>query len=124
MLIVNGVKVSEADMVRFWKEQPDTDFSVARNEAVIANSIKRAEELRAKKIKEKHLGLQERASALASYIKYLDKGGSKTAEDYFGRKIMAELRGKQVMQMLKGRTEAGLPIWEVGSTQEKLGGYR
>ena len=111
-------------MKRFWQERPDPDFDPKRNEAVIANSIKRAEELRKQKIKAKMEGLGERASALASYIKYLDHGGGKSAEGYFGRKTMAELAGKKVMQILKERRANGQPLWEVKSTQDKLNGYK
>jgi hypothetical protein len=123
-LILNGERVSTADMKRFWQERPDPDFDPKRNEDIIKRSIARAEELRKQKIKAKMEGLRERTSALASYVKYLDHGGGKTAEGYFGRKTMAELAGKKVMQILKERKANGQALWEVKSTQDKLNGYK
>lgn len=123
MLIQNGEMVSVADMKRFYRERPDPGFNEKRNEEVIARSIRRAEELRRQKIKAKQEGIRERASALASYIKHLEKGSSKTAEQYFGKKMMAELAGKKVMQILKERKANGLPLWEVKSNHD-LGGYK
>lgn len=123
-LILNGERVSSADMKRFWAERPDPDFDPKRNEDVIKRSIARAEELRRQKIKAKMEGIGDRANALASYIKYLDKGGGKKAEDYFGRKEMARLQGKKVIQILKERKANGQPLWEVKDTQGKLNGYK
>lgn len=116
-LILNGERVSMADMKRFWKERPDPDFSVKHNEEVVARSIARAEALRKQKIKEKMEGLGERANALASYIKYLDHGGGKSADNYFGKKTLAELQGKKVMTILQKRMADGQPLWKVVNTE-------
>jgi len=112
-LILNGERVSAADMTRFWRERPDPDFNAKRNEEVIERSINRAIELRKKQILGKHEGLRERAVALASFIKYLDRGGSKSVDGYFGRKELARLQGKKVMQILKERKANGQQLWEV-----------
>lgn len=116
-LILNGERVAAEDMKRFWRDRPDPGFSVKHNEEVVARSIARAEALRAQKIKEKMEGLRERTSALASYIKYLDKGGGKDAEGYFGRKNLAELQGKKVMTILQKRMADGQPLWKVINTE-------
>lgn len=125
ILIQNGERVSTEDMTRFWKERPDPDFSPEHNDAVIASSIARAEKHRADMKKLQIEGLRERTSALASYIKHLDHTGkTPTAEDYFGRKELARLQGKKVMQILKERKANGQPLWEIVSTQDKLQGYK
>lgn len=125
ILIQNGERVSAEDMKRYWKERPDSDFSPEHNDAVIARSIKRAEKHRADMQKLQIEGLQERTSALASYIKHLDHTGKRTtAEGYFGRKELARLQGKKVIQILKERKANGQPLWEVISTQGKLQGYK
>jgi hypothetical protein len=57
-------------------------------------------------------GLAERTNALASYIKYLDRGGSKDVEGYFGKRQLAELQGKKVMTILQKRMANGKPLWK------------
>lgn len=117
-LILNGERVGMEDMKRFWKDRPDPDFSAKRNEEVIKRSIARAEANRKKRHALQMEGLQERTSALASYIKYLDKGGGKSAEKYFGRKNLAELQAKKVMQILQERKANGQALWKVINTEK------
>lgn len=121
MLILNGERVSSEDMKRFWKERPDPDFSEAHNEDVIARSIARAVKHREEMRKLQTEGIRERANALASFIKYQDHGGVKNAETYFGRKEMARLQGKKVIQMLQKAKENGQPYWKVVSNHEVKG---
>lgn len=122
-LILQGERVAKDDMVRFWKERPDPDFSPEHNEAVMARSIARAEKHRLDMQKLQTEGIRERASALTSYIRYLDRGGQKTAEGYFGRKELARLQGKKVIQTLQKAKADGQPYWRVISNHE-VGGYR
>jgi len=116
-LILNGERVSVADMKRFWQERPAPDFSAERNAKVIASSIARAEAHRLQMRKEQHEGLRERASALTSYIKYLDHGGVQTADKYFGRKELARLQGAKTIQRLQKAQATGQPYWQVISTE-------
>jgi hypothetical protein len=111
-LILNGERVSMADMKRFWKERPDPDFDPKHNEDVIKRSIARAEKHRRDMQKLQREGLAERTNALASYIKYLDRGGSKDVEGYFGKRQLAELQGKKVMTILQKRMANGKPLWK------------
>ena len=124
-LILNGERVSTADMKQFWQERPDPDFSPERNKAVIASSIRKAEKHRAEMQRLQAEGLAERTNALATYVKArVDGRTHKTADDYFGRKEMARLAGKKVMQILKERKANGQPLWEVISTQNDFTGYK
>lgn len=116
-LILNGERVASEDMKRFWKDRPDPDFSVKRNEEVIKRSIARAEAHRKAAIKAKQEGLGERVNAITSYIKYLDKGGSKKAEDYFGRKTLAELQAKKTITLLQEAKASGKKLWKVINTE-------
>lgn len=113
----DGVLVSVEDMKRYWSSQPDPNFSKEKNERVIANSIKKAEEHRKKMNQLQKEGLGERVNALASYIKYLDHGGMKTAEGYFGRKELAKLQARKVTQILLERKANGQPLWKVINTE-------
>ena len=121
-LILNGERVAKDDMVRFWRERPDPDFSEERNKAVIARSIARAEAHRKAMRKLQMDGLAERTDALATYVKARVGGKThKTAEQYFGRKEIARLQGKKVIQMLQKAKETGQPYWRVISNHEVRG---
>lgn len=120
-LILNGERVAKDDMVRFWKDRPDPDFSPKHNKDVIARSIARAEKHRAEMRKQQKEGIRERASALTSYIKHLDQKGSTTAEKYFGRKELARLQGKKVIQQLQKAKADGKPYWNIISNHEVKG---
>lgn len=120
-LILNGERVASDDMKRFWAERPDPDFSPEHNDVVIKRSIARAETHRKAMQKLQIDGLQERTSALASFVKYQDHGGVKNAEAYFGRKELARLQGKKVIQMLQKAKETGQPYWKVVSNHDVQG---
>lgn len=124
-LILNGERVSMADLKRFWVERPDPDFDPKHNEDVIANSIKKAEAHRLAMQKLQREGLAERANALATYVKARTSGKThKTAESYFGRKELARLAGKKVMQILQDRKANGQPLWKVVNTTGDVTGYK
>jgi hypothetical protein len=125
MLILNGERVASEDMKRFWAERPDPDFSPEHNDFVVKNSIAKAEAHRKAMQKLQQEGMAERASALTSYIKHLDHTGKRTtAEEYFGRKELAHLQGKKVMQILKERKANGQDLWQVINTDNKTLGYK
>lgn len=116
-LILNGERVGTEDMKRFWKDKPDPDFSEERNNAIVARTIAKAEARRKAAIKAKKEGLGERVNALSSYIKYLDKGGSKDVEGYFGRKTLADLQAKKTITMLQEAKANGDKLWKVINTE-------
>ena len=120
-LILNGERVASEDMKRFWAERPDPDFSPEHNDEVVKRSIAKAEKHRKAMRKLQQDGLAERTSALASFIKYQDHGGHKNADAYFGRKEMARLQGKKVIQMLQRAKETGQPYWKIVSNHDVKG---
>ena len=116
-LILNGERVGTEDMKRFWRERPDPDFDINRHNKIVANTIKKAEARRQSVRKAQNEGLKDRANALASYIKYLDRGGRKKVEDYFGKRELGRLQAKKTMTVLQERKANGLPLWKVINTE-------
>ena len=50
--------------------------------------------------------VKERNNALAIYLRSLNMGGKSTdREKFFGRKYLAYLRGKEVLEQLKGQLQ-------------------
>lgn len=87
-----------------WKYvpvDPEEGFSAEHNRRVVDRSIKKYEAMRAKKQKEFDGKARERASALASYLKSLDRGNTSNVEKYFGRNYLAHLRGQEIMDYAK-----------------------
>lgn len=85
---------------KFYAVTPDAGFSPARNKAVVENSIKKYEAMRAKKWKEWEEGVAERSEAVASYLKHVDWGKSTPVERYFDRRTLAYLRGDEIKAKL------------------------
>ena len=49
-------------------------------------------------------GVKERHNALAIYLKSLNQGGKATNyEKFFGKKYLAYLRGKEIVEKIKGQ---------------------
>lgn len=113
----NGVKVSVNDMEKYWRERPDPGFSEAHNKAVIARSIARAEAIKKRRKKDFYNEIDERVAATASYLRYLDKGKSGTAEQYFGKRQLAELRGERVKAELMQAKANGQKLWRLVDTR-------
>lgn len=93
-------KVDKKDW-KYVKPDPDPGFDPERNKRIIENTIKKYEATRKRKEAVFSEGLAERADAAAFYVKHLAKGKSTPAEKYFGRRQLAYLRGKYVMDRLK-----------------------
>jgi len=82
-------------------KDPDPNFSPAKNRKVIREVIKATEATRRKKGREHNDAYQERAEAVTSYLKSLDTGRSNSdILKYFGRREMARLKGKEVLEKL------------------------
>lgn len=94
------------DYKKWFKEGGDIGFSPKRNKTIIENSIKKYEKTRFDKAMAYIGQIRERASAVESYLTYVNKGGSNTVEKYFGKKEMARLRGEDIANQLR----ASVPI--------------
>ena len=91
-------KAQKDDYQRFFIKDPQ-GFSPERNKAIIEQSIKDYEAMRAQKIKERGDEYIERADAVVTYLKHLSQGhgnGNANMMEYFGRKNLAYLRGEQI----------------------------
>ncbi len=84
----------------------DPNYDVAKNKAIIEKTISDYEAMRAKKAKEHDKDYEERADAMVSYLRSLDQrsssgiGSSSNMEKYFGRRMLAYLRGEEIRAKL------------------------
>lgn len=81
---------------------PDPDFDAQHNQKVI-DGIVRANEKNAQRKKKEQLDeIKERSNAVASYVKSVAKDKSNTTpEGYFGKKYLAYLRGREIIDIMK-----------------------
>ena len=82
------------------------NYNVEENKAVIERTIRAAEAVYKKKAKEHDDDYAERADAVVSYLKSLDRasstgiGSSTNIDKYFGRRMLAQLRGDAIRERL------------------------
>lgn len=98
------LKVARQDW-HLVRAEPDADFDPEKNKQIIENSIKKYEAMRRKKMAEHSDGVEERAKALAFYMKHKGMVGSESEmTKYFGKSYMEYLKGnilKRVQNSLK-----------------------
>jgi len=80
----------------------DPNFNPARNRAIVESTIKATELNIKKRRKVFDDAIDERAEALASYLMHLKANKSAGVERYFGRKLLAQLRGDEIKERLMG----------------------
>ena len=96
--------MQQADRQRFFNTDPD-GFSPERNKFIIEETIRKYEATRVKKVTEVVDHYAERADAVVSFIKSVDagKGAQGNLEKYFGKQMLAYLRGQQIRdKLMKG----------------------
>ena len=82
---------------------PDPGFDPEHNRRVIAETIRKSERARRMKNQEFGLKIDERAEAIAKYLKDIEtNGASSSILKYFGRRELARLRGEEIRDILKG----------------------
>lgn len=91
------------DYQKYYVSGGEKGFSPKRNEFIIEQSIKRAESMRKRKKKLYEENIKERVDAAADYVMYLERGGTNPAEKYFGRKMLAYLRGEKIFKEMMDR---------------------
>ena len=90
--------------LKYVRVDPDPNFDPKHNEAVIEKAIKDNEKLVKARNRESLEGVKERHNALAIYLKSLNQGGKATNyEKFFGKKYLAYLRGKEIVEKIKGQ---------------------
>ena len=92
--------------LKYVKVDPSPDFDPEHNKQVIEKTIKDNDKLVRERNNEALEKVKERNNALAIYLRSLNMGGKSTdRERFFGRKYLAYLRGKEVMEQLKGQLQ-------------------
>lgn len=90
--------------LKYVKVDPDPDFDPAHNMAVIEKTIKDNERLVRERNRESLEKVKERNNALVTYLRSLNQGGKTTNyEKFFGKKYLAYLRGKEIMETIKSQ---------------------
>lgn len=91
---------------RDWKltrPEPDPNFDPEHNKQVIESSIKKYEANRRKKMQEHADGVEERAKALAFYLRHKGRVGSEgEMTRYFGKTYMDYLKGNIMKRLQDG----------------------
>ena len=104
---------------KWFVESGEPGFSPERNKAIVEASIKKYEAQRAKKYAQFRENLMVRSDALATWAKDTRHGweSGKPADRYFGRRMMAYLRGDTV----RGELMANVLGRDTFSMAKKLG---
>lgn len=84
---------------------PDPDFNFERNQKIIDESLKKARLYKDESLKNWRRGVQERVHATVRYIDALQSDKTRSAENYFGKKYLAHLRGKEIKQRIMNATK-------------------
>lgn len=95
--------ISPQDL-KYVSVNPDPNFDPEHNRRVIEQTIKDNEKLVKARNSEALGKTQERNNAVATYLRSISQGGKTTDhQKFFGRKYLAYLRGKEVMETIKQR---------------------
>lgn len=100
-LIYKQIENQRKDYQKFYVNKPDPDFNPERNKKIVEDSIKEYDNMRISKHKMFMEKLAERVDAATSYVLYLERGGSSPAEKYFGRRLLAQLRGEKIRRIMR-----------------------
>ena len=89
--------------LKYVSVNPDASFDPKHNKEVIEKTIKDNEKLVKARNSGALEGVKERNNAVAIYLRSLNQGGKTTDyQKFFGKKYLAYLRGKEVMEKIKG----------------------
>jgi hypothetical protein len=80
---------------------PSPDFDPVRNRKVVEDTIKKHDAMRKKKMDEFNEALYERTEAVNYFLHHVDNGKDPNIDKYFGRKVLAELRGQKLIQEIE-----------------------
>lgn len=94
---------------KYIPERPDDNFSPEHNKYVIEKTIRETDKLRAAKMKSFKEGVGERAEAVASFFHHVNNNGHNNIEKYFGAKMLAKLRGLEIVDRLRARANVITP---------------
>lgn len=110
------LKVDRKDW-KFVPKNPDIGFSAEHNKRIIDEVIEETDKVRKRKLREHDEKLKERTDAVAQYLHNIAQGSNSSILKYFGRKHLAYLRGKEIMQEI----QKNLTIVKDGKIIKKAG---
>jgi hypothetical protein len=84
-------------------DTPDRDFSPKRNKIIIERTIKKYEDKQREKFELFRNGIGERSEAVVSFWKHIDQKGSGDINRYFTPKMLAHLRGADIIDSLRNK---------------------
>jgi hypothetical protein len=89
------------DHALYFLEAGDVGFSPERNKRMVEESIRKtnAERARRNRLYKDQVG--ERVDAVITYLNSRIAEGNTPIEKYFGKKMLAHLRGQQILETLK-----------------------
>lgn len=100
-LYTNMDKIDKADW-GYVPLDPEPGFDAEHNRRVIDDVMRKNRLNLKRKKREQDRGVGERSHAVASYVKSIVKDKSNTSpEDYFGKRYLAKLRGKEIIEIMK-----------------------
>lgn len=94
--------VLDIDYKKFLIPEGEIGFSPARNKAIIEDSIKRYDLMKARRQKDYMEQVRERANAVTTYL--FDTKAQQTGtpvEKYFGKRTLAALRANKIVSTLQ-----------------------
>lgn len=94
-------KNQKRDYQKYFVAKGDKDFSPKHNEFIIEKTIRANELLRKQKKQQYAEKIQERAEAVASYLKSNAINSGKPIDQYLGKRGLAYMRGQQIVQRIK-----------------------
>ena len=94
-------KNQKKDFKKFFIEKGDADFNPEHNKYVIEKTIRDNEKLIKQKKKTYAEQVRERADAVASYLKSKAADSGKPIEQYIGKRGLAYLQGRKIIQKLQ-----------------------
>jgi len=87
------MNILDKDYKKFFIPEGEVGFSPERNKKVMEDSIKKADLMRIRKMKEYDEQVRERANAVTTYLFSRQAEGNRPIEKYFGKRNLAHLQG-------------------------------
>lgn len=91
------------DHALYFVEDGQDGFSPEHNKWVIEETIRKTEAMRRARMKAYEEAIAERSNAVVSYIHSRAADSNRPVEQYFGKRMMAQLRGEKIAEVLQGQ---------------------
>jgi len=101
------------DYKKWYVYRPEDGFSPERNKRVIEYTIAKSKLLKERRNRDYIEQIRERADAVATYLRAVDRGKEPNVDRYFGKKILAYLRAQKIVAELKDRKKKLFSLIEI-----------